>query len=97
MDTKQFSDLRKRVEMTQALVAEALGVTSRTISAWETANPIRDLSRPEAKAIRDLFRGPLLENHLWDLCGQAFDLIPSEMVSIWLFRLSFKSKITQIS
>lgn len=85
MKTCEFSDLRKRANLTQSQVALALGVSSRTISGWEN-NPEKELSRIEARAIRDLFTPPLIEPRLSEMTQKAFDAIPSELVAVWLMQ-----------
>jgi DNA-binding XRE family transcriptional regulator len=84
MNTKDFVELRSKAGMTQAAVADALGVTPRTICAWETASPPRELTTMEAHAVRNLFCRNLLEEPISRMCEEAFQAIPSEMVAIWL-------------
>lgn len=82
MTTGQLAEFRKEARMTQAEVAEALGVQTRTISAWESSD--RTLTRFEMQGIRDLFVPRILEPHLKDMCEQVFQAIASEMVSLWV-------------
>jgi len=84
MDTGQFAVLRDKVKMTQAEVANRLGVTSRTISAWESANPPKIVTHAEALAIRGLFQSPLLEPRLSEMCTRAASEVYSEIAAIWL-------------
>ena len=84
MDTRDFTELRKKSRMTQAAVASALGVTSRTIYGWECATPPRTLSRLEARAVRELFAPTVIAAQLVDMTERAFAEIPSELVAIWI-------------
>lgn len=84
MNAKQFSELRKAANMTQADVADALGVGIRTISAWESSDPPREFGPIEARAIHDLFAPQLLQSRLADQLERAFAAIPSESVNIWI-------------
>jgi transcriptional regulator with XRE-family HTH domain len=83
MNTKQLLELRKAADLTQAAVAEALGIGIRTISGWESSDPPRELSLIEARAIHALFCPLLLDTHLSDQVDRAFAALPSEAVSIW--------------
>lgn len=83
MNARQFCELRKAANLTQAAVADALGVGVRTISAWESSDPPKDFASIEAQAIHDLFCPLLLENRLRDQLERAFAAIPSEFVGIW--------------
>jgi len=83
MTAKQFCELRKAASLTQAAVADALGVGIRTISAWETSDPPKEFGPIEARAIHDLFCPLLLEQRLRDQTERAFAAIPSEFVGIW--------------
>jgi transcriptional regulator with XRE-family HTH domain len=84
MNTQNFAELRKKAGMTQAAVAEALGVTPRTICAWEMASPPRELTTMEVHAVRNLFCRNLLEEPIRSMLEEAFQAIPSELVAIWL-------------
>ena len=84
MNTQDFALLRKKANMTRANVAAALGLAERTISAWESANPPKQLNIAEDRAVRDILRSAILEDRLADMCERAFSAVPSEMVAIWL-------------
>lgn len=90
MNTSQFTELRKKVGMTQSDVASALGLNVRTIASWEAADPKRTLTQIEARVISELFQQRLLDSQvgerppLKEMCQQAFDAIPSEVVALWL-------------
>jgi DNA-binding XRE family transcriptional regulator len=86
MRTKDLAQLRTTACMTQADVAEALGVRSRTISSWETVD--RPFSRIEAHAICGLFMSRVFGPPLTDMCEQAFQAVPSEVVTVWLVKES---------
>jgi transcriptional regulator with XRE-family HTH domain len=84
MNTQQLAEIRKKVGLTQSAVAEALGITDRTISAWESSEPPKDLSAIESRALCELLRSMLLGDALDDMCERAFAALPSELVAIWL-------------
>ncbi len=85
MDTKQFKDLRAQSELTQNDVARSLGVSVRTVAAWEKEiEPARDLSIADASMIRSIFRDIVLSKPLESISETAFNLIPSESVTLWL-------------
>ena len=63
-----IKELREKCNMTQAQIADKLGVSDKTISKWETAKGYPDISllEPLAKAlgvsITELFTGNLVSN-----------------------------------
>ena len=84
MNTRQFAELRKKSGMTQSVVAQALGLTPRTIANWEAAAPPRELSLLEGSGVHQLFLPELLGRRIPDMCDQAFEAIASEMAALWL-------------
>ena len=83
MTGKEFAELRRKADMTQADIATALNLTARTISHWE-ANQDRVLSAIEEGAVYDVFRSKIIEGQVSEMCDVAFAAIPSEVVSIWV-------------
>ena len=69
--------------LTQAEVAALFGVSTRTIAGWESASA-KSFTNLETKTISQLFLPFLLEQKIKDMAEQAFDAIPSELVTIWL-------------
>jgi DNA-binding XRE family transcriptional regulator len=84
MKRRGLIELRKKAGMTQAEIAESLGISVRTIATWETEDPDKDLGIPEAGALRELFQPRIFDSVLQKMGQQAFEAIPSEIVSIWL-------------
>jgi transcriptional regulator with XRE-family HTH domain len=87
MNAKSFVELRKKCGLTQADVAQRLGVTPRTIAGWEASQKShRSFSGPETRAITDLFLDLVLQRPLQAWAESAFQKLPSELVSIWIVR-----------
>jgi len=84
MYSDTFASLRKKAVLSQNDIAQALGVSSRTIFGWENADPPRELSRSDSQAISQLLMPLLIEDQLGDMCEQCFAAIPSELVAIWI-------------
>ncbi len=86
MTGRDLLELRKKAGMTQKEVADALGVSLRTIGNWEGAVPLRMLSPIESRSVREVLiekvlgRKCAISNHL----DQTFEAIPSEYIAIWL-------------
>ncbi len=84
MTTDQFAELRRRAGLTQEEIGKRLGLTGRTIASWEACDPPRNLSLPEVQAIRWICQPLLLSEPLEEMCRQAYQAVPSELVAIWV-------------
>ena len=83
MNTEHFKHLRLKSGLTQSEVAELLGVSSRTIAGWESSST-KNFTDLEAKALSQIFQPILLVQKIKDMADQAFNAIPSELVTIWI-------------
>lgn len=86
MKPKDFIELRKQAKLTQAIVANKLDVTPRTIASWESRESDKKFSQIETSAIQDLFLPHILDKKLKDMTSRAFSEIPSEFIAIWIVK-----------
>lgn len=86
MNTQQFTELRKKSGTPQKKVAISLGISSRTVATWESSTPPKDISFATSQALSELFCPQIIEPQLIEMCDQAFEVIKSELVAIWIVR-----------
>lgn len=86
MDAWDLLKLRENTGITQATIAEALGVSIRSVSAWESGQQRKEFPPIQARAIQELFMPSLLSEPLMNITEEAFSAIPSEISAVWLVR-----------
>ncbi len=81
MYSQAIKIVREELKLTQAKVAQRLGVSSRTIALWEGVSG-KNLSAADEAFIQQEFLEPLLGPMLARRCRIASQAIPSEIVGI---------------
>jgi hypothetical protein len=84
VDAWNLAELRGKTGTTQATIAHALGVSLRSVSAWESAGEPKQFSPIQARGIQELFMPKLLDEPLMKMTEEAFLVLPSEISAVWL-------------
>lgn len=80
---KAVKAIREKVGLSQNAFAHKIGVSPRTIAAWES-NDETEIPRPPAHMIRTFFQEDILRDKLTKWTDKVFELVPSECVCLWV-------------